>query len=474
MRADAMRSLGSVLVAVGMAGPALAGSPATPQFVQLIPNSAGVITPIGIYNAGDGSNRVFINERGGQIRIVRNNALLGPNFADLSITGDPLECSFPGNPTQQTVGFTGGGEQGLLGLAFHPNYESNGQLYVSISDGRGDTMIVRFTMANPAADTMTAADRQTCTVILRADQDFSNHNGGNIAFGPDGYMYFGLGDGGSGGDPCNRAQTLGPADLLDTGQCTGDSNYSGFQGGDLRSRALLGKMLRIDINGSTPPPVSGEDPLCGRPTVGQAAPYAIPAGQPGASGAIAAACDEVWSYGWRNPWRFSFDRITGDLIVGDVGQGSIEEVSFEPAGTGGRNYGWKCFEGNNVNASCPNLVVPHTPPIITYTHVSGRCSMTGGFRYRGTVNGVAGQIFYGDLCSREVWGSSFNGTSWTQPGAAFQPALPAALTAFGEDEAGDLYLAIAGSTGYGGSVDEIWVLDGPRGQPDALFQNGFE
>ena len=149
-------------------------------------------------------------------------------------------------------------------------------------------------------------------------------------------------------------------------------------------------------------------------------------------------------------------------------------MDLEPAGSGGRNYGWKCFEGNSVNASCPNLVVPHTPPIITYTHVSGRCSMTGGFRYRGTVNGVAGQIFYGDLCSREVWGSSFNGTSWTQPGAAFQPALPAALTAFGEDEAGDLYLAIAGSTGYGGSVDEIWVLDGPRGQPDALFQNGFE
>lgn len=127
MRAGAMRSLGSVLVAVGMAGPAQAGSPATPQFVQLIPNSAGVITPIGIYNAGDGSGRVFINERGGQIRVLRNNALLGPNFADLTITGDPLECTFPGTAGQVAVGFTGGGEQGLLGLAFHPDYESNGR-----------------------------------------------------------------------------------------------------------------------------------------------------------------------------------------------------------------------------------------------------------------------------------------------------------------------------------------------------------
>jgi glucose/arabinose dehydrogenase len=463
-----------MVIAAGVAGSALAGSPATPQFVQLIPNSAGVITPIGIYNAGDGSGRVFINERGGQIRVLRNNALLGPNYADLSIAADPLECTFPGAASQVTVGFTGGGEQGLLGLAFHPSFETNGQVFVSISDGRGDTMIVRFTMANPAADAMTAADRQTCTVILRADQPFSNHNGGNIDFGPDGLLYFGLGDGGSAGDPCNNAQTLAPADLLVTGNCAPSANYSSFQAGDPRSRALMGKFLRIDTDGSTPAPTSGADPLCGRPSVGQAAPYAIPSGQPGASGAIAAACDEVWSYGWRNPWRYSFDRNTGELIVGDVGQGSIEEVSIEPASTGGRNYGWKCFEGNSVNASCPNLVVPHTPPIITYTHVSGRCSMTGGFRYRGTVNDVAGQIFYGDLCSREVWGSSFNGTSWTQPGTPFQPALPAALTAFGEDEAGDLYLAIAGSTGFGGSVDEIWVLDGPRGQPDALFQNGFE
>lgn len=150
-------------------------------------------------------------------------------------------------------------------------------------------------------------------------------------------------------------QTLDPAGLVDTGQCTGDSNYSGFQSGDPRSRALLGKMLRIDVNGSTPVgPTSGADPLCGRPSVGQVAPYAIPPGQPGASGAIAAACDEVWSYGWRNPLALQLRPQLRRSIVGDVGQGSIEEVSFEPAGTGGRNYGWKCFEGNSVNASCPN------------------------------------------------------------------------------------------------------------------------
>jgi glucose/arabinose dehydrogenase len=171
-------------------------------------------------------------------------------------------------------------------------------------------------MSNPAADVMSAGDLQSCTVILRADQDFTNHNGGNIVFGPDGYLYLGLGDGGSGGDPCSRAQTLDPASLVNTGSsCPADATYSN-NGGDPQSRALLGKMLRLDADGTT---AAGSGLLCGRPRMAHSAEYAIPPSQPGAAtGSISSACDEVWAYGLRNPWRFSFD-VAGNMIIGDVG-----------------------------------------------------------------------------------------------------------------------------------------------------------
>jgi glucose/arabinose dehydrogenase len=454
-----------------VAAPLALAQPASPQFVGFI--TSGLSGPIGIFNAADESNRLFVIQQGGQVRVWRNGSLQTAPFLSL---GSGTTCTYPGNAQATTVGFTSGGERGLLGLAFHPQYESNGRIFVGFTDSAGDTMVVRFTKANPAPpasgdDVLSPADLATCTVILRVDQDFSNHNGGNVAFGPDGFLYVGMGDGGSGGDPCNRAQTLDPAGLQGaasggTGSdCPADNNFIS-NGGDPDSRALLGKMLRIDVDGTTATPGTA---LCGEPRTGQPVAYAIPAGQPSTgSGPIAAACDEVWSYGLRNPWRWSFDRQTGDLLIGDVGQNVIEEVSFEPAGVGGRNYGWRCFEGNDVFSTgvpCASPVVPHSAPVITYSHAAGRCSITGGFRYRGTVQGLGGAYFYADYCTGEVWTSvQGSGGGWSPTGTPFVD-LSSVVTSFGEDEAGNLYVT---------NGSQILLLDGPRIPADLLFASGFE
>lgn len=459
----------ATLLGALLAAPTVLAQPATPQFTPFI--TSGLSGPIGVFNAADGSNRLFVIQQGGQVRVWRGGTLQTTAFMGFNSS---TTCTYPGNTTPTTVGFTSGGERGLLGLAFHPQYESNGRIFVSITDSAGDTMILRYTKANPAPpasgdDVLTSADLATCTVILRTDQDFGNHNGGNIAFGPDGFLYIGLGDGGSGGDPCNRAQTLDPANLAandgnDAG-CPADSGYTS-NGGDPNSRALQGKMLRIDVNGTLPAGTAG---VCGEPRTNQPLEYAIPAGQPSAgSGPIAQACDEVWAYGLRNPWRWSFDRQTGDMLIGDVGQGNIEEVSFEPAGVGGRNYGWRCREGNNdfnnSGVACTNPVVPRTDAIITYGHTAGRCSITGGSRYRGTVQGLVGAYFYADYCTGEVWTSTQTGGNWSAPGSPFVD-FPNVVPSFGEDEAGNLYV-ISGS--------QVQLLDGPRIPADLLFGNGFE
>ena len=343
------RSLALRLAALAVC---LAAAPASAQPVlQSFQNYVGGLSgPIGVMNAGDGSGRLFVIQQGGAIRVIRNGALLPAAMLTLANSGqDLVTCSYPGAGAPVTVGFTGGGERGLLGLAFHPNFENNGRVFVSITDQNGDSILLRYAMATPAADVMTPADKATCTVVLRVDQDFGNHNGGNIAFGPDGNLYFGLGDGGSGGDPCNRAQTLAPADLSGSASggvgddCAADTSFlntPAAANGDPDSRALQGKMLRLNVDAVTATPGTA---MCGEPRLGLEAAYAIPVGQPSSSGGpIAAACDEVWSYGLRNPWRWSFDRQTGDLLIGDVGQGSIEEVDFEVASVGGANYGWRC------------------------------------------------------------------------------------------------------------------------------------
>ncbi|SDD43682.1 PQQ-dependent sugar dehydrogenase [Aquimonas voraii] len=441
-------------------------------FAQTVPNPprfetylSGFSSPIGLTHAGDGSGRLFVNQQGGALRVVRSGALLSTPYVSVSGTNPSLQCTYPGDSSPSTVGFTSGGERGLLGVAFHPEFVSNGRVFVSLTDANGDTLLMRYTAANPAADVLSAQDLATCTVVLRADQDFSNHNGGHIAFGPDGYLYFGLGDGGSGNDPCNRGQTLAPNSLSNSGDCAVDANFTA-NGGNPDSRALLGKFLRLDVDATT---AVGSGELCGRPRTAHPAAYGIPSGNPGATGTLAAACDEVWSYGVRNPWRFSFDRETGDLWMGDVGQGAREEINLEPSGAGGRNYGWRCREGTiaTPGASCSGApVVAFTEPAFDYGRPNGACSVTGGFRYRGPVFAAQGQYFYGDYCSGDVWAAaSSGGGGFAHPASALQN-VEFGITSFGEGEDGELYLVKSGGS--------LLRLNGARTSPDFIFADGFE
>src|SRR5690606_21188454 len=221
-----------------------------------------------------------------------------------------------------------GGERGLLGLAFAPDYETSGRFYVNYTNPNGNTVIARYTVSeNPNVANSTG------TVLLTIEQPFSNHNGGSIHFGPDGYLWIGMGDGGSAGDPNNNGQN---------------------------KNSLLGKMLRIDVSGES---------------------YTSPSDNPfvGTDGA-----DEIWSYGLRNPWKFSFDRETGDVWIADVGQNAVEEINRQPSITEGINYGWRCYEGNSpYQTSGCAAQETMTFPVATYNHPGGRCSVTGGFVYRG-------------------------------------------------------------------------------------------
>lgn len=442
---------------------ALAGTPPDPP--QFVPFVSSLSSPIGLTHAGDGSGRLFVNQRGGQLRVIRDGSLQAANYLSLAGSSPAFRCTYPGDASPTEVGFTSASnEQGLLGVAFHPLFAQNGRLFLSFSDSGGNSMLVRITAADPAADQLSAADLATCTVLMRVRQDFSNHNGGNIVFGPDGYLYFGLGDGGSGNDPCNRAQTLAPAGLQNDSSCATPSAFIN-SGGNPDSRALLGKMVRIDVDATT---AAGSGQLCGRPKLGQPAAYGIPPGNPGASGTLAAACDEVWSYGLRNPWRFSFDRDTGDLWIADVGQNAREEINLEPSGAGGRNYGWRCREGliatPGITCSQPP-VVPFTDPAIEYVRNDGNCSVTGGFRYRGPVVAAQGTYFYGDYCSRRVWAAvPQSGGGWAHPATVFQQPS-GNLFSFGEGEDGELY-GLFGTS--------VLKLDGLRVSPDFIFANGFE
>jgi hypothetical protein len=298
-----------------------------------------------------------------------------------------------------------GNEQGLLGLAFHPNYASNGFFYVDYTDTSGDTQVVRYTVSgNPDI-----ANAGSNVPVLSVAQPFDNHNGGDLHFGPDGYLYISLGDGGSGCDPGDEAQD---------------------------PTSLLGKLLRIDVNSGSP--------------------YGIPASNPyaGPDG----IADEIWALGLRNPWRFSFDRTTGDLWIGDVGQNAHEEVDVQPAASsGGQNYGWDCREGFSsanaasgcsTTATCMPLSL-FTEPVHDYNHGDG-CSITGGFRYRGTASPtLTGIYIFTDYCNGELRGltTSDGGMSWDEQ--SLRPADGSLLpTSFGEDSAGEMYLASDGGTVY--------------------------
>lgn len=334
--------------------------------LELVVN--GLDRPIYLTAAPGDASRLFVAEKGGLIRIVRDGVLQSTPFLDISsITSDS-------------------GERGLLGLAFHPDYVSNGFVFVHHSDITGDTRIVRYEAGS--ADEL---DASSATLVLDVTQPETNHNGGQIAFGPDGMLYIGLGDGGSAGDPDGNGQNRG---------------------------TLLGSILRIDVD---------------------AIPYTVPADNPFVG--VGAARSEIWAYGLRNPWRFSFDRATGDLYVADVGQNRREEISIVPDGVGGMDLGWNVMEGSLCYPEDPCDSTDRLLPVFEYGHSEG-CSISGGYVYRGSeVPGLAGRYFYADYCQNWIRSFLVTGGIATAPYDHTDDVGPVArIVSFGEDNAGSLYV----------------------------------
>jgi glucose/arabinose dehydrogenase len=357
----------SVLGAVLLTGCLFSGRAQT-----LEPIVEGLSLPVAIAHAGDGSERLFVVEQRGTVRSVADGVVLDEPFLDLR---DLVRS---------------GGERGLLGLAFHPDYPGNGRLFVYFTDRDGDSVVAELRVgADPDR-----VDTASLTPLLEQPQPFSNHNGGQLAFGPDGYLYIALGDGGGGGDPQGAGQDLG---------------------------TLLGKILRIDVDGD--------------------APYSVPADNPFVD--VAGALPEIWAYGLRNPWRFSFDRGSGDLFIADVGQNRFEEVNRQPANSaGGVNYGWSVLEAESCFSPATGCdATGTTPPIVTYSHSSGwGRSITGGYVYRGAaLPELIGSYLFGDYGSRRLFAASPDGAGGWQA----SPLLAAgfSISTFGEDEGGELYLA---------------------------------
>jgi glucose/arabinose dehydrogenase len=378
----------ALLALLGCSNAPATAPPPTSDTLKLVPVvTTGLSSPVYLTAPTGDTARLFVVEQPGRIRIVQHGLLLATPFLD--ITSRVLY----------------GGEEGLLSVAFHPLYATNQYFYVDYTrrNAAGDTvytMIERYTVS---ADS-NVADSSTHKLILQIIQpqpvtSYPNHKGGLVMFGPDGMLYIGMGDGGSGGDPQNRAQN---------------------------PDSLLGKVLRIDVDGGDP--------------------YAIPLGNPFKNGGGA---PEIWALGLRNPWRFAFDRSAGLLYIGDVGQGAWEEVDVQPASQGGLNYGWRFMEGahcyNPTNCSSAGLVLP----AVEYDHSNGQCAVIGGFVYRGArFPTLAGQYFYAELCAGWVRSLTYAGgavtgqTSWTlEPG-------PGSPQSFGEDARGELYLLTAGGDVY--------------------------
>jgi glucose/arabinose dehydrogenase len=422
-----------------------AGAPTANHVLTLRMVIAGLSRPLDVENAGDGSGRMFIVEQDGRIRVLTDGKLQAEPFLDI---GKIPDCDLGGSLGRRALGFTPsstGEERGLLGLAFHPAFRGNGQLYVNYTDGEGDTVIARL---RTRADGR-AVDPATCAVVLRVDQTFPNHNGGDIEFGPDGLLYIGLGDGGSANDPCNHASTLSAAELDNAGQCAVHAAFAS-SGGNPDSRTLLGKILRVDVDNVTAP---GKHGLCGARADGSAA-YAVPTDNAAAKTG-ANTCGEIWTTGWRNPWRFSFDRQSGDLYVGDVGQDEVEEITRIGKGTpAGGNYGWRGCEGDrDANGGhCAGSL----PPWLTYRHEQGRCSVTGGLVYRGPDTGLRGRYLFGDFCSGEIFIAATQSDHWDI--WPVEPAQSQALgiDSFGEDETGRAYVVDLGENSkQGGAVYEL-------------------
>ncbi len=355
---------------------------ATPEASATLPASislkqmwSGLKQPLLLTHAGDGTGRLYVVEQGGTIRVIEAGKVLEEPFLDVS---DLVST---------------GGERGLLGLAFAPDFKTSGAFYINYTDKMGTTVIERrWTPTGSSA--RHPVNMQT---VLTIEQPYANHNGGNIAFGPDGYLYIGMGDGGSGGDPKGNGQNPG---------------------------VLLGKMLRIDVANVDTYTVPEDNPFVGKQEY-----------RP-----------EIWALGLRNPWRFSFDSATGDLYIADVGQSAWEEIDFQPAAsTGGENYGWNVYEGAHTyppNSPAPANAAKYTLPIAEYGRSAGQ-SVSGGFVYRGTaIEGLRGVYTYADYETGTLWGLARINETW-QTAELTDTSMN--IASFGQDEDGELYVLDLGA-----------------------------
>lgn len=355
------------------------------QVINLEQYVTGLSNPTDISNAGD--DRLFVVERRGKVKIIDKDGNVFPTpFIDID---------------EMVSNASGQDERGMLGIAFHPDFANNGYFFLNHTDNDDHTNVVRYQVDPMNPD---IADPSTRELIIKIEQPYWNHNGGGIKFGPDGYLYIGMGDGGSGNDPQNNGQN---------------------------KQSLLGKMLRLDVDNGLPYTIPADNPFVGDDTT----------------------LDEIWAIGMRNPWRFSFDKMTGDLWIGDVGQGAIEEVDFEPSGDlGGHNYGWRCYEGTDFtnNSSMANCNENYLDPIYEILHQAGHCSITGGYVYRGSkYTDILGHYIFTDYCSGDFFTvyTDENG-DWVGQKVA---SLNFGISTFGEDVNGELYAAIL-SGGNGGNI----------------------
>lgn len=382
-----------------------------PAQLRATPIVSGLDRPLGLFAYPGRAGTFLVIEQSGRIRVLQSGAIASTDFLDLR------------------ADIASGGEQGLLGLAFAPNFATSGRIFLSFTNRSGDSVIARVTRsaANPlVADPSSRVDLRWPDGRRVIEQPFTNHNGGHIAFGNDGYLYVGMGDGGSGDDPMHRAQN---------------------------PQSLLGKMLRLDVS------VADSHP----------AGYVVPADNPfvGRAGVLG----EIWAFGLRNPWRWSFDEVrrggTGAMVIGDVGQNQREEIDYEPRGAGGRNYGWRNREGRLPNlATPPPFSQPLVEPIWDYARDAGR-SVTGGYVYRGPGLGAAyrGRYFFADFVTSRVWSIALIVDPATREARAEDlrdhtaelGAAAASPASFGIDDTGELYVL-----GYGGT---IYRIDGPGDEP---------
>ncbi len=354
----------------------LAGAPSQAAGYALELVATGLTQPVHVTNAGDGSGRLFIVERAGIVKIVKGGQLLADPFIDISlIVGD---------------GFL---EQGLLSIAFHPSFKTNGKVFLSYTDLLGRNVVARYTVSQADPNRL---DPNSAEILFTQLQPFVNHNGGLVTFGPDGYLYMGIGDGGAANDPAFMGQN---------------------------TQFLLAKIIRIDVdsvpNGYAIPP---DNPFVGDPD----------------------AAGEIWAFGLRNPWRFSFDSATGDLYIADVGQNQWEEIDIQPANSpGGENYGWNRYEGNHEFQV--EVIPPKTPyvfPVLEYNHSEG-CSVTGGEVYRGlALPALNGVYIFGEYCKGTIWGMTKDLSGNYVKSVLIDSSL--GISSFGVDEAGEVYVAHLG------------------------------